>query len=148
MSVMTTVVQQDNKQNNAMEELLKAYPKTFLKEGDLVDGAVLMKESARLYIDLGIFGTGVIYGREYQNAQKLIFSEKGVESEDVKKIVGQYSVGDVIEGEVTGIVEFGIFIKIAESLEGLAHISELDWALVEDPRNLFKVGDRVKAKII
>ena len=72
MSVMTTMIQQDNKQNNAMEELLKACPKTFLKEGDLVDGAVLTKESARLYVDLGIFGTGIIYGREYQNARDFI----------------------------------------------------------------------------
>ncbi len=80
--------------------------------------------------------------------EKLIFSEKGTESEELKKIVEKYKVGDIVEGEVTGVVEFGIFIKIEEGLEGLAHISELDWALVESPAALFKVGERHKAKII
>lgn len=79
---------------------------------------------------------------------KLIFSEKGPESKEKRKIIDNYQVGDVVEGEITGIVEFGIFIKIEEGLEGLAHISELDWGLVEDPKDLFKVGQRVKAKII
>lgn len=79
---------------------------------------------------------------------KLIFSEKNVESEELKEALSRYTVGDVVEGEVTGVVHFGIFIKIEEGLEGLAHISELDWGLVEDPAKLFGVGDHVKAKII
>lgn len=79
---------------------------------------------------------------------KLIFSEKGPEEKDREKIVGHYSVGDIVEGEVTGIVDFGIFIKVEEGLEGLAHISELDWALVEDPHKLFTVGQKVSAKVI
>lgn len=79
---------------------------------------------------------------------KLIFSEKGSAEKDKEQIVTNYAVGDVIEGEVTGIVEFGVFVKVEEGLEGLAHISELDWALVEDPNKLFTVGDKVKAKVI
>lgn len=79
---------------------------------------------------------------------KLIFSEKGPEEKDKEKIVSNYTVGETIDGEVTGIVDFGIFIKVEDGLEGLAHISELDWALVEDPNKLFKVGDKVKAKVI
>lgn len=79
---------------------------------------------------------------------KLIFSEKSVESEEMKEVLAKYMVGDVIEGEVTGVVDFGIFIKIEEGLEGLAHISELDWGLVENPSDLFQPGQRVKAKII
>lgn len=79
---------------------------------------------------------------------KLIFSEKNVESDELKEVLSKYQMGDVIEGEVTGVVDFGIFIKIEEGLEGLAHISELDWGLVENPSDLFTVGERVKAKII
>lgn len=79
---------------------------------------------------------------------KLIFSEKNITEEDRKEIVQQYEVGDVIEGEITGIVDFGVFVKIEEGLEGLAHISELDWGLVEDPKEMFRVGEKVKAKII
>lgn len=79
---------------------------------------------------------------------KIIFSEKNVESEEMKEALAKYHIGDVVEGKVTGVVDFGIFIKIEEGLEGLAHISELDWGLVEDPAHLFKPGDRVGAKII
>ena len=66
----------------------------------------------------------------------------------MKEVLSKYKVGDMVEGEVTGVVDFGIFIKIEEGLEGLAHISELDWGLVENPGDLFKAGDQVKAKII
>ena len=80
--------------------------------------------------------------------KKLIFSEKISSEEEAKEIASKYKVGDIIEGEVSGIVDFGIFIKIEDDLEGLAHISELDWSLVEDPSKLFKLGEKVKAKII
>ncbi|HAO64483.1 TPA: 30S ribosomal protein S1 [Candidatus Taylorbacteria bacterium] len=79
---------------------------------------------------------------------KLIFSEKSPTQKDKEKIIGKYSVGDEVKGEVTGTVDFGIFVKIEEGLEGLVHISELDWSLVEDPRALYKVGETVKVKII
>ncbi len=81
---------------------------------------------------------------------KLIFSEKtpGTEVKDKEKIVGKYKVGDEFEGTVTGIVDFGVFVKIEDGLEGLVHISEIDWSLVEDPRLFYKVGDHVRVKII
>lgn len=79
---------------------------------------------------------------------KLIFSEKGSEQKEKEKIVSKYEVGDSVEGTVTGIVDFGIFIKLEEGLEGLVHISEIDWGLVDDPRNFVKVGTEIKAKII
>jgi small subunit ribosomal protein S1 len=85
---------------------------------------------------------------------KLIFSEKGpvtansAEIKDKEQIVGKYKIGDAFEGVVTGIVDFGVFVKIEDGLEGLVHKSEIDWSLVEDPRLLFKVGQKVKVKII
>jgi len=99
---------------------------------------------------------------------KLILSEKAKRSEEVKEILKNYKVGDVVEGEITGITNFGVFIKFsypapssaeasedkkitegeAYNLEGLIHISELDWQLIEDPADIVKVGDKVKAKII
>ncbi|PJE64517.1 MAG: 30S ribosomal protein S1 [Candidatus Ryanbacteria bacterium CG10_big_fil_rev_8_21_14_0_10_43_42] len=80
--------------------------------------------------------------------EKLIFSEKNVESDELKETLSHYEVGQEIEGEVTGVVDFGVFVKIEEGLEGLAHISELDWGLVENPSDLFSVGENVRAKII
>lgn len=79
---------------------------------------------------------------------KLIFSEKSPESKDKEEMVDRYSVGDVLEGEVTGAVDFGVFVKVEEGLEGLVHISELDWGLVEDPKTMFKVGEAVRVKVI
>ena len=53
-----------------------------------------------------------------------------------------------MEGTVTGIVDFGVFVKLEEGLEGLVHISEIDWGLVEDPKLFYKVGDKIRVKII
>ncbi len=84
-----------------------------------------------------------------QKEHKLIFSEKGLqEKEEKEEKVGKYEVGDVLTGEVTGAVDFGVFVKVEQGLEGLVHISELDWGLVEDTRSLYKVGDKVKVKVI
>ena len=84
-----------------------------------------------------------------QKEGKLIFSEKGPQEKEVKEEkVSKYEVGDVLSGEVTGAVDFGVFVKIEDGLEGLVHISELDWGLVEDTRALYKVGDKVQVKVI
>ncbi|MEK7182516.1 MAG: S1 RNA-binding domain-containing protein [Patescibacteria group bacterium] len=79
---------------------------------------------------------------------KLIFSERTPEQNEKIDMVEKYNVNDEVEGQITGIVDFGVFVKIEEGLEGLVHISELDWGLVENPKNLFKVGEVVRAKII
>ncbi len=87
--------------------------------------------------------------------EKLILSEKIKEGEKIRKLLENYKVGDVIDGEVTGVVDFGAFIKFPasptdgdEELEGLIHISELDWQLIENPEDIVKVGEKIKAKII
>ncbi len=79
---------------------------------------------------------------------KLIFSEKDNNPGERQEVVSKYTIGDELDCEVTGIVDFGVFLKIEDGLEGLVHISELDWGLVEDPRAMFKLKDKVKAKII
>ena len=79
---------------------------------------------------------------------KLIFSEKDGNPEERQEVISKYSVGDELTCEVTGVVDFGVFLKIEDGLEGLVHISELDWGLVEDPRSMFKLKEKVQAKII
>jgi small subunit ribosomal protein S1 len=84
---------------------------------------------------------------------KLIFSEKvseqkGTEENTTQEESKKFSVGDACDGEVTGIVDFGVFVKISEGVEGLVHISEIDWGLVENIKSLYKVGDEVRVKII
>lgn len=80
--------------------------------------------------------------------QKLIFSEKGAGTSERSSLVEKYTVGDVIEGIVTGATDFGVFVKLEDGLEGLVHISEMDWALVENPKTRYKAGENVKVKVI
>lgn len=79
---------------------------------------------------------------------RLIFSEKENNPEEKQEIISKYTLGEEIECTIAGLVDFGVFLKLEEGLEGLVHISELDWGLVEDPRTMFKVGDKIRAKII
>ena len=80
-------------------------------------------------------------------------SEKAKEIKKIKEILKNYQVDDIVEGEITAILDFGVFLKFPIStknegtLEGLIHISELDWQLIEDPSKIAKVGEKVKAKI-
>jgi len=87
------------------------------------------------------------------NSGKLIFSEKAagdtLQQERIKKI----KVGDKFKAEITGIVNFGLFVKIkipetTEEIEGLVHISEVSWDRVENLGNLFKVGENIDVQVI
>ena len=89
---------------------------------------------------------------------KLIFTEKGGTGGGASSSVGsftqakapnqKYVIGDVVNGTVSGVVEFGIFIKLEDKVEGLVHISEISWSLIENPKTIFKIGEKIKAKVI
>ena len=95
---------------------------------------------------------------------KIIFSEKNVDNEkegdikNKKKISGsdkktnmleKYSIGDVLDAEVIGVVNFGIFCKLLSTGdEGLIHISEISWSLINDTSLLYKLDDKIKVKVI
>lgn len=83
-----------------------------------------------------------------ENSEKLIVSEKAAQADKQKKIIAAYEVGQVVEGVVTAVTDFGVFVSFGENLEGLIHISELAWQRIEDPRNFIKTGVKVKAEII
>ncbi|HEU4966923.1 MAG TPA: S1 RNA-binding domain-containing protein [Candidatus Saccharimonadales bacterium] len=78
---------------------------------------------------------------------KLIFSEKEAVKDDMQSRFSELKVGDMVEGTVTGVIDYGAFVNV-DGIEGLIHISEISWERVDNPRNYVKVGDRVKAKII
>jgi small subunit ribosomal protein S1 len=85
---------------------------------------------------------------------QIILTEESKESENIQKAIKSLKVGDMVKGKVSGIVNFGVFIKFAlpespeQELEGLVHISELDWQLIEDPSQVVQVGEEVKAQVI
>lgn len=95
---------------------------------------------------------------------KLIFSEKALWEEEQKDLLAKYKVGDIVEGVITAVADFGVFVGFSveggsppkdgqaasggDQLEGLVHISEIAWQRIDNPSDLVKVGDKVRAKIL
>ena len=83
-----------------------------------------------------------------EEEKKLIVSEKDAWQDKQKDIISRYQVGSVVEGAITAITGFGLFINFDNNLEGLIHISELAWQRIDDINELYKIGDTIKAEII
>jgi polyribonucleotide nucleotidyltransferase len=66
----------------------------------------------------------------------------------VKSIVAVPEIGDVYEGTVKGIKEFGAFVEFLPGKQGLLHISEIMWKRLESMDNVFNEGDKVKVKLV
>ncbi len=83
-------------------------------------------------------------------ASKLILSEREVATTNVMELLGKYTIGQIVEGIISGVADFGAFVRFADNptIEGLVHISELSHLLVENPKEIIKVNDAVKVKII
>jgi len=84
---------------------------------------------------------------------RLIVSEKEVTEADLikeqKQAIRNIKVGDILDGEVVGIMPFGLFVRAGEpAMEGLVHISEISWEKVDEPGKFFKQGDKVKVKVL
>lgn len=82
-----------------------------------------------------------------QKGNKLIFSEKEAVKDGLADRLTSLKVGDIVEGTVTGVVDFGAFVNV-DGIEGLVHISEISWERVAQVSDKLKVGDKIKAKII
>jgi len=83
-----------------------------------------------------------------EDEEKIIASERAVWEDSQKAVLESYKVGDVVDGEISALTSFGAFIKFGEGLEGLVHISEIAWQRIDHPKDVLKVGDKVKAQII
>ena len=83
-----------------------------------------------------------------EKEDKIIFSEKEAWNEKQKDVIQKYKVGTAVEGAITAITDFGVFVSFGDNMEGLIHISELAWQRIDDPADLFKVGDKIKAEVI
>ncbi len=83
-----------------------------------------------------------------QDEEKLIVSEKIKEMDRAKELLKNYKVGDIVEGKITGIADFGAFVSFGEDIEGLIHISEMAWQIIKNPSEIVQEGDIIKAKIV
>lgn len=79
---------------------------------------------------------------------KIIFSEKDVWNKRQQPALDKYKEGMEVDGKITAITNFGVFVSFGEGIEGLIHISELAWQRIDSPNEMFKVGDEIKAEII
>ena len=75
--------------------------------------------------------------------KQLILARK---AEMQKELLERIHVGDMVEGVVKNVTDFGAFIDLGGA-DGLLHISEMSWGRIEHPRKVFKVGDKVKVQI-
>ncbi len=86
-----------------------------------------------------------------QEKNKVILSHKDIQLEEESKIkeelLNQLKIGEIIEGVVRRIADFGIFVNIG-GVDGLVHVSELSWERVEKPEDVFKEGDKVNVKVL
>ncbi len=86
-----------------------------------------------------------------RDGEKLILSEKAAIGDELSEILGKLKEGSVIEGTVSGVADFGVFVKFEvddQELEGLVHISELAWQRIDNPADIVQVNEKVKAKVI
>ena len=77
------------------------------------------------------------------NRRMLIAAEK---AEKAKELFDKIQAGDIVEGTVKNVTDFGAFIDLGGA-DGLLHISEMSWGRVESPKKVFKVGDAVKVLV-
>jgi small subunit ribosomal protein S1 len=83
-----------------------------------------------------------------EDDNKIIFSEKDVWNKKQKPALDKYKVGLTVDGKITAITNFGVFVSFGENIEGLIHISELAWQRIDSPSEMYKVGDKITAEII
>lgn len=80
--------------------------------------------------------------------ERVSLSLKATQEDPWKEFERKYQAGEIIEGEVTKLVPFGAFVRLAQGIEGLVHISEISDDHVESPETVISVGEQVRVKVI
>jgi small subunit ribosomal protein S1 len=141
--------------------------------GEPVEGTVIEVVKGGLILDLGVRGflpASLVDIRRVQNldefmGQKLeckvielnrsrnnvVLSRRAVLEEERKEvreqILGRLQPGQVVEGKISNIVDFGAFVDL-DGIDGLIHISELSWSHVNHPSEVVSIGDTVRVKVL
>jgi len=80
--------------------------------------------------------------------ERVSLSLKATQEDPWKEFERMYSAGEIIDGQVTKLVPFGAFVRVAQGIEGLVHISEISDQHIEAPESVLSVGDQVRVKVI
>ena len=90
------------------------------------------------------------YREYFQHVARFILKldelKQNVESGKQKELFAKLKVGDVIEGTVKNVTDFGAFIDLG-GVDGLLHISEMSWGRVDNPKKVFTVGETLKVLV-
>ncbi len=119
-----------------------------------VDGLVHVSELSWKHVDHP--GEVVAVGQEVEvevldvdlERERVSLSLKATQEDPWKEFERTSTAGSVIGGQVTKLVPFGAFIRVAPGIEGLVHISELSHEHVDTPESVLSVGDEVQVKVI
>src|SRR5437899_685094 len=119
-----------------------------------VDGLVHVSDLSWKHIDHP--GEVVAVGQEVEvevldvdlERERVSLSLKSTQEDPWKEFERKYKAGEIIDGQVTKLVPFGAFVRVAHGIEGLVHISELSHEHVESPEAVLSVGDEVRVKVI
>lgn len=103
------------------------HPSEVVKVGDEVEVEVLDVDLSRERISLGL---------------------KQTTDDPWVKLVESFPVGTIVDGKITKLVPFGVFVELGENIEGLVHISEMAIKHIESPSQVVKQGDDVKVKVM
>jgi small subunit ribosomal protein S1 len=104
------------------------HPSKILNVGDVVEAVVLSIDRERRRISLGL---------------------KQLEPNPWDIVTERYPVGTIIEGKIKNITDFGVFVGIAEGIDGLIHISDISWTKrIKHPSEVFQKGQTVRAKVL
>lgn len=103
------------------------HPSEVVAEGDEVEVEVLKYDQKTKKIGLGL---------------------KKVEEDPWKSIISEYQVGDIVEGKVVRLADFGAFVEISAGVEGLVHVSEISSKHIQKPSDVLNRGDKVEVEIL
>ena len=106
---------------------------------DIKDATMLLKKGDIVKVKI------IDYNKENS---KISLSMKQLTENPWKNVIEKYAVGDVVEGKVTKLKDFGAFVEIEEGLNGLLHVSEMAWSFIKNPSEVIKEGEMLKLKIL
>ena len=127
-------------------------------------GVIVVVDEVRVFIPAGLLSDSFekdlskfmdkeieFYMQEYDpkqrryigNRKELIIANK---AKAVEEVLSKIAVGDVVEGTVKNVTDFGAFIDLG-GIDGLLHIKEMSWGRIESPKKLYKTGDKVKVLV-